>query len=373
MSLANWENKTLNYDLKTYPWPDWVLETIQEIEPQVHDLARFHDVVPVERIVPVTTHVQQAFSRPEFMLRFDSFAEEYARPLIDHKRYMIKRQATLNLVVPNQQRLGRLLPFHQGVWYSNGRGQRTIWCALTPCYGTNSMWVVDTDISRRISRDTINNKWNQTQFEITSLEHARPVEIYPGQCHLFQQEIIHGNVNNDTGITRMSIDWHLLVEGEEYGNRLPGGFFRLPGDHTQAERKSAVSRTVFVEYTGNNTHYDREIPQLFQRMAMDRYCHERDIGINCVHFENEYLTWMPILEKLIQDGVAGIVMGSIWSLPDDTARRREILTLALESHTEMHFVNEYLVLRDRSDFDLIETYRNFAVERTGPHSWELGT
>jgi sporadic carbohydrate cluster protein (TIGR04323 family) len=368
--LANWENKILDYDLERYPWPDWVLEVIQEIEPGVQDLARFHEVIPVERTVAVTRHVQQAFSRTEFMRRFDDFAEEYGRPLIDGRRYMIKRQATLNLVVPNQQRLGRLLPFHQGVWYSNGRGQRTIWCALTPCFGTNSMWVVDTDASRRISRDTIEKRWNQAEFERASLEHARPVEIQPGQCHLFQQEIIHGNVNNDTDVTRMAIDWHLLVEGEEYSKRLPGGFFRLPGDHRQAERATEIQHRGFIEYTGNNTQYDRGIPQLYQRAAMDQYCREHGIEINCVQFENEHLTWMPILEKLIQDGVPGIVMGSIWSLPDDDQRRREILELALSTGTEMHFANEYLILRDRDDLDLIETYRTFAVERSGPHSWD---
>lgn len=370
MSLPNWENQTLDYDLAKYPWTDWILDVIQEIEPQVQDLQKFHEVVSPERIVAVTGHVQRSFSRREFMARFDDFAEEYGRPLIDNKRYMIKRQATLNLVVPNQQSLGRLLPFHQGVWYSNGRGQRTFWLALTPCFGTNSMYVIDTDISRRISRDTIENQWSQTRFEQECLQHARPVEIVPGQCHLFQQEIIHGNVNNETGVTRMSIDWHLLVEGEEHGKRLPGGFFRLPGDHRQSHRSTAITRDGFVQYTGNNTDYDRNIPQLFQRMAMDQYCKDYGISINCVQFENEYLSWLPILEKLILDGVPGIVMGSIYSLPDDQHRRHHILNLALEHNTEMHFANEYLQLRSKPDLDLIESYRGFAVACSGPQSWQ---
>ena len=104
--LEHWENQTLEYDLERYPWPDWVLEVIQEIEPEIRNLARFHEVVPPERTVAVTAHVQRAFSRPEFMQRFDAFAEEYGRPLIDSRRYMIKRKATFNLVVPDQQRLG---------------------------------------------------------------------------------------------------------------------------------------------------------------------------------------------------------------------------------------------------------------------------
>lgn len=369
--IPEWENQTLDYDLQRYPWPDWVMEVIHELEPAVTDLSLFHEQVPVERTRAVTEHVQNSFSRPEFMKRFDDFAEEYGKPLIGGRRYMIKRQATLNLVVPNQQRLGRLLPFHQGVWYSNGRGQRTFWCALTPCFGTNSMWVVDTEPSRRISRDTIENRWNQAEFEAASLKHARPVDIRPGQCHLFQQEIIHGNVNNDTGVTRMAIDWHLLVEGEEYGKRLPGGFFRLPGDHRQSKRSDKVIHPGFVQYTGNNTEYDKEIPQILQRMSMDQYCREYGVGINCVQFENEHLSWMPVLEKLIQDGVAGIVMGSIYSLPDDAQRRRHILDLALRQGTEMHFANEYIVMRDQNDLELIDTYRTFAVKSSGPHSWQI--
>jgi len=370
MSLSNWENKTLDYDLVRYPWHEWILEVIQEIEPRVHDLQRFHDVVAPERIVAVTGHVQRSFSRTEFMKRFDDFAEEYGRPLIDNKRYMIKRQATLNLVVPNQQSLGRLLPFHQGVWYSNGRGQRTFWLALTPCFDTNSMYVIDTDISQRISLDTITNQWSQSRFEQECLEHAWPVQIQPGQCHLFQQEIIHGNVNNNTGVTRMSIDWHLLVEGEEHGKRLPGGFFRLPGDHAQAHKTTQVNRQGFVQYTGNNTEYDRGIPQLFQRMAMDQYCKDYGISINCVQFENEYLHWLPILEKLMLDGVPGIVMGSIYSLPDDAQRRHQLLNLALEHGVEMHFANEYLRLESNKDIELIETYRTFAQQSSGPQSWQ---
>lgn len=366
--LEHWENKTLDYDLELFPWPQWIMDVIQEIEPAVTDLSKFHEVVPPERTQQVTRHVQRTFSRPEFQERFDSFAKVYGSPLIDHRRYMIKRQATLNLVLPNQTRLGRLLPFHQGVWYGNGRGQRTIWLALTPCFDTNTMWVVDTQQSREISRRTLEQRWNQRQFESACLHSAWPVEIVPGQCHLFHQEIIHGNVDNTTGVTRMAIDWHLLVEGEEYGNRLPGGFFRLPGDH--GDHDQALHRQGLVQYLGNNTQYDRQIPQMLQRLALDQYCQDRDLGINYVHFENEYLDWMPILEHVIDSAVPGVVMGSIYSLPDDPGRRMHLLELALERGVEMHFVNECIVMNHSRDVELIETYRNFAVKSQGAHSWQ---
>lgn len=371
MSLASWENQTLNYELSKYPWHEWVLEVIQEIEPLVTDLSLFHTVVPTNRIVQVTTHVQQSFGRREFMERFDNFAAEYLAPLIDHRRYMIKRQATLNLVVPNQTQVGRRLPFHQGVWYNNGRGQRTIWTALTECFDSNSMWVVSTKDSQRISKQTIDQKLNQSEFEDLCLQSAWPVNISPGQSHLFHQEIIHGNVNNDTGVTRMSIDWHLLVEGEEHGRRLPGGFFRFPGDHAQADKNNIKNKQDFVCYVGNNTNYDRHIPHLLQRMLIDRYCNDFGVGINCVQFENEYLHWMPILEQLIEQKVPGIVMQSIYSLPDDADRRKEIVGKALKSGVELHFANEYIQLIDHQTAELVEKYLTFSVASSGPHSWEL--
>lgn len=371
MSLTNWENQTLQYDLVRYPWPDWVLSVIQEIEPQVEDLSRFHDAVPSERIMTVTNHVQQAFAREEFARRFDAFAEEYCQSLIDGKPYMIKRRPTLNVVVPDQHRLGRLLPFHQGVWYEDGRGQRTIWCALTPCHGSNSMWVVDSENSKRLSWQTVSQQWSQQQFEQQCLLVAKPVDIAPGQCHLFHQEIMHGNINNDTGVTRMSIDWDLLVQGQEHGRRYPGGFFRLPGDHRQSQNQVCNTDIQYVQYTGFNTDYASGIPTLYQRMAMDAYCVQRGLAVSAVQFENEYLTWMPILEKLIQDRVPGIIIPSIYCLPDRPQRRIALLQQALHSKVCIHFVNEYIVLENQDDLDLIETYRGFGVKKQGPYSWEF--
>jgi sporadic carbohydrate cluster protein (TIGR04323 family) len=304
------------------------------------------------------------------MERFDAFAREYGTSLVGGADYLIKRQATLNLVVPNQKTLGRLLPFHQGVWYANGRGQRTIWLALTPCFGNNSMWVVDHKNSCQISKDTLENKWSQHQFEEACLQHAAPVVIQPGQCHLFHQEILHGNVNNDTGVTRMSIDWHLLIRGGEFGNRLPGGFFRFPGDYAQSEKSDKIKYFEFIQYVGNNTEYDAQIPIPYQRLCMNDYCKQYGIQLNGTQFENAYLKWLPILESLILDRVSGIVMTSIYSLPDDNHRREYLMRLALKNNVKIHFANEYCRLETEKDLQLIQDYRAFAVKSAGPHYWE---
>ena len=53
-------------------------------------------------------------------------------------------------------------------------------------------------------------------------------------------------------------------------------------------------------------------------------------------------------------------MLSIFSLPDKKEWRDEILNLAIENNVELHFVNEYLILRNKTDLKLIQDYLNFS-------------
>ena len=364
----NFDNKTLNYDHDCYPWALWVLEIIQELYPYVTSLENIHNEVPTRELIPITDMVQIKLGSPEYAKEFDAFAETYIAPILEGKKYLIKRRPTLNLVVPNQERLGRKLPFHQGIFYNNGRGQGTIWMPLTKTYDTNSMYVVATRESRRITKALINNQWSQKKFEDACLETAYPVELDIGQAHLFHQEIIHGNVNNETGVTRMAIDWHILVEGEEFGGRVPGGFFRLPNDieYTMPNHKNDIC----IGYIGNNTKYDKHIPPNLQRDAMRIFCKERNIPNNMMQVENEHLYWMPILEELITSEVDVIVMNSIYSLPDQVDRRTYLMNLALKNKVTIWFVNEEFCLSNESEKEKINTYLNFGYKKKGWLPWE---
>jgi len=364
----NFDNDTLEYDHDCYPWGAWVLEIIQEVYPYVTSLENIHKEVPTKELIPITDMVQKRLSAPDYSKKFDTFAKTYIAPLLNDKRYLIKRRPTLNLVIPNQERLGRKLPFHQGIFYKNGRGQGTIWMPLTRAYDTNSMYVVSTSESRRITKSLINNQWSQKKFEDACLETAYPVDLDIGQAHLFHQEILHGNVNNETTITRMAIDWHVLIEGEEFGGRLPGGFFRLPND-TEYKVIDHTNDTC-IGYIGNNTDYDRDIPLNLQRDALRTFCKTSNIPNNMIQVENEYLHWMPILEDLIVSEVDVIVMSSIYSLPDEIVRRDKLLNLALENNITIWFVNEEFCLHNEEEKDKINTYLNFGHKHKGWLPWE---
>ena len=150
----NFENKTLEYDLEAYPWDIWVLEELQKEYPSVTSLENIHNEIPEEEIFEVCIFVQDLFKTERWMRNLSRFAKRYISPLLDED-FLIKRQPTLNLVVPDQERLGRRLPFHQGIFYDNGRGQGTIWMPLTKSFGSNAMWIINTEESRRLTKKVI--------------------------------------------------------------------------------------------------------------------------------------------------------------------------------------------------------------------------
>ena len=367
---THFDNNTLNYDPDIWPWNDLVLDIITQQYPQVTSLENIHNEVETKDFVNITNMVQVNLSSSSCSKMFDSFAETYIEPMLEGKKYLIKRRPTLNLVIPNQKRLGRRLPFHQGIFYQNGRGQGTIWMPLTRAYDTNSMYVVPTDSSRKITKAVIKNRWSQKRFEDECLKTAYPVNLKVGQAHLFHQEIIHGNVNNETDITRMAIDWHILVEGEEYGSRLPGGFFRLPGDVTELITIKDHTKDTCICYLNSNTEYTKNIPVNYQRDMVQSFCKLHDIPNNMWQFENEHLDWLPIFEDLITSNIDIIVMTSIYSLPDDVIRREELIDLAINNKVILLFANEGFYLTNDNEKDSINKYLNFGHKQKGWYPWE---
>jgi sporadic carbohydrate cluster protein (TIGR04323 family) len=364
-----WDNKTLDYDLKRFNWPRWALDVIQEVAPQVKELETLHLVLGETDIVKVTNHVQNSCSRLDFMKKFDEFVAEYVPSRIKNKRYMVQRQGTLRVVIPNQTQAGRRLWFHQGIFVGNGRGCRTIWTPFTVAEKTNTMWIMNLEDSHNITKKVLNEKWSLEKFEDECMKRSWPVTLSPGQSHLFLQEHIHGNVNNEEGYTRISLDMRILIEGEEYLRRHPGGFMRLPGDYECARISDNTGRK-FVTYAGWNSIFSKWQTLPMQRNIIENYCRKNKISYSDSLAENEHMDWQPALEHYIKQRPDGIVLCSMYSLTDDVERRRELMQLALDLGVELHFANELISLKSRKDLEKIENYLNFAVLKSDPYIWE---
>tara|TARA_X000001382_G_C3160875_1_gene176193 strand:+ start:344 stop:1462 length:1119 start_codon:yes stop_codon:yes gene_type:complete len=365
----HWDNATLDYDLSRYNFRQWASAVIKEKFPQIDELEKIHEVLKPSEVVKLQQHVQNACSRKEFMEMFDAFVKEYIPSKIGNKKYMIQRQGTLRVVIPQQAKVGRRLHFHQGIFVGNGRGCRTIWTPLTKAEKTNTMWIMDLEKSREVTKRFLKEKWNLEKFEDTCIQNAKPVTLIPGQSHLFFQEHIHGNVNNEEGYTRVSIDMRILIEGEEYGRRLPGGFMRMPGDHKADEQFDYTGKN-FITYAGWNSEFSKHIPLPMQRATIEKYCEKYKIQYSSYEFENEHCDWQPGLEHYIKQRPDGIVLSSMYAITDDKERRNELFNLAVENSVELHFANELCFLKNKSDLEQINDYLNFAVSKKENYIWE---
>lgn len=365
----HFNNTTLNYDLEKYNWPQWALSVIQEIAPNVTELETLHQVLTPTEIVRVSKHVQNACSRKDFMEKFDEFVLSFIPEKIENKKFMIQRQGTLRVVIPDQAKVGRRLQFHQGIFVGNGRGCRTIWTPFTEARDTNTMWMVNLENSRRITKDFISQRWSLEKLEDECLKVAFPITLTPGQSHLFFQEMLHGNVNNVEGYTRVSMDMRILIEGEEYGRRHPGGFMRLPGDYEIASAQD-YSKKQAITYAGWSSDFSRNIPLPMQRAIIDEYCRKNNIQYSSYEFENDHCDWQPSLEYFIKEKPDLIVLNSMYSLTDDVERRNELLQLAVDNGVELHFANEHISIKTKEDLKKVHTYLSFAVPKKGNYVWE---
>ena len=361
-----WNNQTLTYDLDKHDWPTFWLGVAKEKFPEIESLETVHKILTPAQISELGRHLQFACGLPEFMDRVDAYYSEHVPELIDGKDWMIQRFFTIRVVIPNQEKEGRLLAFHQGIWVGNGLGLRTIWTPFTACYESNSMQIIDRELSQSITHDSIKENWTYDQLQEKCVENCWPVTLEPGQSHLFDQTIIHGNINNDTDITRWSMDGRILIKGGDYHKKLPGGYFRFPGE--RPDERPVDSSKIWITYAGWNSKWSEHLPLPMQRKVISEYCDKHNISINDNQFENEYFDMMPGLEEYIGiKKVDGIVLCSVYCLPDNPFKRHELLRKALQYNTELHFANELCSLRDENDLEHIKSIFEFVHDNTPPN------
>lgn len=353
----HWDNNTLSYDTTKYDWKKWLLDKANNLY-TLDCFENIHTKLSSFEIMTLQKYLQKETASKEFTLLIDKFIETYIPTLIDNKRYLIQRYPTFRFVDPNQGKKHRRLRFHQGIWVGNGRGIRTIWTPITEARDTNTMQIMDLDKSRSLTYKTYKEKLNVEDFENECLKYSFPVNLNYGNSHLFLQEHIHGNVNNEENYTRVSFDLRILVEGEEYHRKLPGGYFRLPNTFNTVSKD--FKNCTSVSYAAWNSKFSEHLPLPMQRAIIDEYCKNNNIYLNDYQSENEYLDWCPGLISMIEEKPDIIVMTSIYALPDNPNYRNSILQLALNKQVRLHFANELLILENEEDLNQINTYLNFS-------------
>ena len=104
-----WDNQTLNYDLEKHNWPAYWLAVAKEKFSQIEALETIHEILKPSEILELGRYLQKACDGNEFQDRADAYYGEYVYQLSDGEEWMLQRQVTIRMVIPNQEKAGRLL------------------------------------------------------------------------------------------------------------------------------------------------------------------------------------------------------------------------------------------------------------------------
>jgi len=355
-----------DYDYLNYGLSDIVLSCVQKYYSSVDDLSTLHLEVPYKKIGELVKLVGKDLADTNFYEKFDEIVARYILPELDSD-ILIQKFGNIRITVPNQDKNGTVLPFHQGRWVGNGLGLRTIWLPFTECYDSNSLQIIHLDASRLITKQCLEQDWSYEKFQEACNQICKPVNIDKSQFLLFTQEHIHGAVPNRTNKTRVSIDVRILLRGQQPHRKWPGAYFRIPGESIIHSRNVAIhddeNVVMYAEYDGFKT---KHIDLYFQTLVVREYCVRMGYTFPHQTGDNEGRNH-NYLEYLIDKGnVNHILMFSIFSLPDKKERRQYIMDLALSRGVKLHFANEEFVLHNQDMLDRIEYLRNFTSDWSNP-------
>lgn len=360
-----WDNKSLSYDKQKHDWSVFFLDSIRELKPGLDSLENVHHYFKTSELISLRKHLEKLTRSREFSTRLDEFFREYITPQLDTDEYMIQSTCGIRVVVPEQERLGRLLSFHTGYWtgYSNSMG--TVWIPITRAYGTNSMQVVSWEDSIEIMEKIHGEKLPLEDIQSLCLSKSYPVNLDVGECWLFNQGHLHGNVNNTTGITRMSFDARYALIDGEFGPRRAGSFYRYPGTYHTID-PTEIKQGLWIVFVDQNSEYIGNTPHFMIREFLLNFA--KGLNIEVSEWSNEYwyCTWMPKLRDFVnRDTLSGIVLPSIHAFSCDIDLRLELFETGINNGQQLIFADENLLIKTQSDLENVEKIYREGVKNIG--------
>jgi len=355
---SRWDNKTLDYNKDVHNWGEWFLESVRELKPELPSLEQIHLYFKPTEFIKLRKHLESLTNSKEFSARLDNFFADYVNPLVDDPNYLIQSTCGIRFVVPNQDRLGRLLAFHTGYWTGYNNYMGTVWIPLTRTWGTNTMQVVGWDDSIQLMQEIHAKQLPLDEIQRICVEKCFPVEIDVGQAWLFNQGHVHGNVNNETDITRVSFDARFALPGYNLGPRRAGSFYRLQGHHAEIDKK-LLSKNSWIAFVDQNSNYIGETPHYMIREFL--LTRANNLGLQVVEWSNEYwgCTWMPKLQDFVsRNNIGGLIFPSIHAFSGEKRDLLNMFTQAVDSGQQLLFVDENLLITCDDDIKIIEKIYN---------------
>lgn len=376
--LTHWDARIVEYDTARHRFAGWMLDEVRALGHAVDRLDRLHEVVPEQELYRLSKALCAATHRPEFQRMVRDFVIEVVIPegaLVPP----IAVQRYINVRIMAPARPHGVFPFHTGLLYGHGPASRSLWMPLTdvtrPQDANASMQIIGIERSRQLVQLAAQERWSVNEMTQRFGAESFPLAAGPGRAVFFTQENIHGNFVNDTGRTRVSMDFRVAEArfGDQLARKIAGGYFELidqpgrvappAGAALTKPRKSlggADDGRSNILYLHNNTPSTAGAPVHLQRYMLLDYCKRHGLEYHFELFELETMPHLPTLRHIVGELESNVVMYSVFALPLERELRTEIFDDARRHGVALHFANEDLAVEDEHDRARVEELLTFA-------------
>lgn len=276
--------------------------------------------------------------------------DNYIHSIVGDTEYLVQRTPNFRIVLPDHDKHGQVLFFHQGIWVGNGYGMRTIWTPITDVYESNSFQIANLDDSLKFTKNTYNKNWTYDKIQEEAVKICKPATLNYGQALLFTQEHVHGQIPNRTGKTRISFETRILLKNGDFNQKTPGGYFKKPFSSQHNKKGNYQNAIVMPTFDGPMF---SDCTQFAQTLMMEQYVKKNNIQVSfkCTDLSTTNCTYAKYLSK--NNTYDNMVFPSLWAFTEND------LEEILSSDIIIHFAGEELCCDSRESKELALYYRKF--------------
>jgi len=140
-------------------------------------------------------------------------------------------QTKLNLSIQMPMDKSSILDLHTDALSGQSVFEVVLWVPLTRAFSSNAMYIFPREITEKILNDLRDNeKLGMKNLFLKYKKFANFLELNYGECLIFSPTLFHGNVLNETSITRVSLNCrfkNLFSHEAKNGERRLGSFYRV--------------------------------------------------------------------------------------------------------------------------------------------------
>jgi sporadic carbohydrate cluster protein (TIGR04323 family) len=296
------------------------------------------------------------------LFRTERFQRVYcalARQLIDEHftpQALVQKTPTVRIHLPG----GVSVSFHSDAWYGHGRQVYSFWLPVTNVFGSNSLQMArSVDESRALLCHIAQQQLDLDEINNHAARLCQSITAKFGELIVFDSDMVHGTITNNTGLSRVSFDFRIAEGLEHTGNKPAANFYaysQLAGQGAAATQPAAPKRSFSaLMYSGTC----RGISAKSQVIFLNEYARINDIRIIGSESEVIVFDYAPVLQKYVKrptSNMDSILLFGVDLLPDDPRLRRNIYNQAIESGVTIIFAAEDIRLSSDSDVERVEQF-----------------